>query len=213
MQISSAGRGLRERKKQRTREAISDVATRLFIGRGFDRVTVADVAQAADVSVNTVFNYFSTKEDLFFDRAEAFVDEPSRIVRTRRRGESAVDALYRTARAALRSESAIFRAQQVRPFIATIEKSPTLRLRFRTLMDETEERLAATLAADMRVAPDDPRPRVVAAFLVSIEWVLIQQFRARLLAREPSTKIRAALLRSLADAYALLRLALGETGK
>src|SRR6266567_1533882 len=106
MQLSVvAGSGLRERKKQRTRQAISDVATRLFIARGFDAVTVAEVAQAADVSVNTVFNYFSTKEDLFFDRAETFINEPSRIVRARRRGESVVDALYRSYRAAITEAS------------------------------------------------------------------------------------------------------------
>ena len=54
--------GLRERKKRQTRQYISDVATGLFMERGFDAVTVAEVADAADVSVNTVYNYFSTKE-------------------------------------------------------------------------------------------------------------------------------------------------------
>ncbi len=60
--------GLRERKKAKTRVQISDIATKLFLDRGFDEVTVAEVARAANVSVKTVFNYFGAKEDLLFDR-------------------------------------------------------------------------------------------------------------------------------------------------
>ena len=59
--------GLREWKKQHTRERIASEAMRLFVTRGFDHVTVAEVAEAAEVSEKTVFNYFPAKEDLFFD--------------------------------------------------------------------------------------------------------------------------------------------------
>src|SRR4051794_37232709 len=62
--------GLRAFKKARTRLAISDVATRLFVEHGFEHVTVAQIAEAAEVSTKTVFNYFTSKEELFFDRAE-----------------------------------------------------------------------------------------------------------------------------------------------
>ena len=64
--------GLRERKKTQTRELISDTARDLFAESGFDRVTVAEIARRADVSEATVFNYFPTKEDLFYSRLEAF---------------------------------------------------------------------------------------------------------------------------------------------
>jgi AcrR family transcriptional regulator len=60
--------GLRERKKQATRQRISDIATRMFVERGFDAVTVAEIAEAAEVSKMTVFNYFPRKEDLVVDR-------------------------------------------------------------------------------------------------------------------------------------------------
>src|SRR4051794_24040779 len=66
--------GLRERKKAATRQAISDVATRLFEARGFEAVTVAEIAAAANVSAKTVFNYFPAKEDLFFDAEDAVRD-------------------------------------------------------------------------------------------------------------------------------------------
>src|SRR4051812_38531951 len=87
--------GLRERKKQRTREAISDVATGMFFKRGFDAVTLAEVAEAAEVSVGTILNYFSTKEDLFFDRQEEVVQHWARVVRNRRAGDGVLKAIER----------------------------------------------------------------------------------------------------------------------
>ena len=75
--------GLRERKKQRTREQIAEAARELFTEHGFDRVTVAQVARAADVSEQTVFNYFPTKEDLVYWRLQSFEDELLRIAAPR----------------------------------------------------------------------------------------------------------------------------------
>src|SRR3954465_8056985 len=90
--------GLRERKKRETRQRISDIATGLFLERGFEKVTVAEVARAADVSVNTVYNYFPAKEDLFLDRSKGVVDRMSRWVRGRGPGESAAVAVLRELR-------------------------------------------------------------------------------------------------------------------
>src|SRR5215213_9281362 len=88
----SATPGLRERKKQQTRQAIADTARRLFSERGFDAVTVAEIARAADVAEKTVFNYFPTKEDLFYSRLEAFEEELLAAIRGRPGGESAIAA-------------------------------------------------------------------------------------------------------------------------
>src|SRR5262250_822800 len=87
--------GLRERKKQQTRQRMIDVALELFDERGFDKVPVADVARAAEVSEATVFNYFPTKEDLVFQGMEAFEAELLRAVRDRPVGESAAAAFGR----------------------------------------------------------------------------------------------------------------------
>src|ERR671930_2380372 len=87
--------GLRERKKQQTRQLIADTARRLFAERGFEAVTVAEVARAADVSEATVFNYFPTKEDLFYSGMEAFEEELLSTIRRREPGESVLGAFGR----------------------------------------------------------------------------------------------------------------------
>jgi AcrR family transcriptional regulator len=90
---------LRARKKATTRQAISDAATRLFEIHGFDAVTLADVAQAADVSVKTVWNYFGSKDELFFDRESQTLAELLRAIRGRPGGlspSSAVGPLLRS---------------------------------------------------------------------------------------------------------------------
>src|SRR5947209_5183722 len=84
--------GLRERKKRETRQTIRQAALQLFGERGFEAVTVTEVAHAANVSQATVFNYFPTKEDLFYERMEDFEDELLAAVRTRRPGESVLSA-------------------------------------------------------------------------------------------------------------------------
>src|SRR5215210_6105824 len=87
--------GLRERKKQRMRELIAETARRLFVERGFDAVTVAEVARVADVSEKTVFNYFPTKEDLVYWRMESFEDELLETIRAREPGESVLASFGR----------------------------------------------------------------------------------------------------------------------
>src|SRR3954449_6239292 len=84
--------GLRERKKLRTRQLIADTARRLFAERGFEHVTVAEVAREAEVAQATVFNYFPTKEDLFYSRLEAFEDELLAALRRRPAGTSVAAA-------------------------------------------------------------------------------------------------------------------------
>src|ERR1043165_277586 len=89
--------GLREAKKRQTRQTLSEVATRLFAEHGFDRVTVAEVAAAANVSKMTVFNYFPRKEDLLFDLQPEAEHLLHQAVRDRQPGETAIAALRRLA--------------------------------------------------------------------------------------------------------------------
>src|ERR1700692_60466 len=89
--------GLRERKTQRTHQLCAETAWRLFAVRGFEQVTVAEIAAEAEVSEATVFNYFPTKEDLVFHRMQASEDELLTAVRERPEGESIVRAFGRFA--------------------------------------------------------------------------------------------------------------------
>src|SRR6201747_922063 len=73
----------RAQKKAQTRDAIRTAAQSLFAEQGFDVVTIADVARAADVAVQTVFNHFATKEELFFDGRTPWVEGPAMAVRSR----------------------------------------------------------------------------------------------------------------------------------
>src|ERR1700684_997662 len=91
----SMSTGLRERRKQETRQAISDVATEMFVARGFDEVTIAQVADAAGVAKMTVTNYFPRKEDLVFDRAEGVIGHLAEVVAARPPGESMLTAIRR----------------------------------------------------------------------------------------------------------------------
>src|SRR5436190_17452924 len=87
--------GLRERKKLRTRQLLTDTARRLFSERGFEQVSVAEIARAAEVSEATVFNYFAAKEDLVYSGLETFEAELLGAIRERPGGESVLDAFAR----------------------------------------------------------------------------------------------------------------------
>src|SRR6266536_1138765 len=93
--MAATTEGLRERKKRQTREAIAQAAMELFKARGFDAVTVAEVARAAGVSEKTVFNYFPAKEDLVAHRGAERMAELVDAVRSRPPGESLLEPFRR----------------------------------------------------------------------------------------------------------------------
>ncbi|MEV0483011.1 TetR/AcrR family transcriptional regulator [Streptomyces sp. NPDC050508] len=161
--------GLRERKKRQTRQYISDVATGLFMERGFDAVTVAEVADAADVSVNTVYNYFSTKEDLFLDRADDMRERLARWVRARDTGESAAAAVLRELRAELEAVSPrVGLMPGFERFMSVVEAAPTLRLRLMAVRHEVLQRLEAALREETGAPDEDITPRLMAG---QINWL------------------------------------------
>ncbi|MDT0269988.1 TetR family transcriptional regulator [Streptomyces sp. DSM 44915] len=197
--------GLRERKKQQTRRHISDVATGMFLERGFDAVTVAEVAEAAEVSVNTVYNYFPAKEDLFFDREEEIVDRPSARVRERGPGASASDAILGGLRSDIEERPVnVGLVEGFERFLAVVHGSPSLMARMMTMMYKTSQRLAATLAEETGADPDDPLPELVAAQLMSVHANLHQTVRRRRAEGRSPTEVTAELLHRLEISERLL---------
>ncbi|WP_113700830.1 TetR/AcrR family transcriptional regulator, partial [Nonomuraea lactucae] len=124
--------GLREQKKRETRQAISDHATQLFLERGFDRTTIADIAAAARVAKMTVTNYFPRKEDLALDHHEEFVASLAATVAERLPGESALAALRRAHLEAVRRRDPVAGFTGPR-FARMVAGSPTLVARVRDL--------------------------------------------------------------------------------
>ncbi|MFF0248914.1 TetR/AcrR family transcriptional regulator [Streptosporangium sandarakinum] len=166
--------GLRELKKQQTRQSISDAATRLFIEHGFEKVTIAEIAAAAQVAKMTVTNYFPRKEDLALDTHETFIASLARTVAARAEGESALAALRREFLAAVERHDAVIGFSGP-DFARMIADSPTLTARLRELHELREDALARVLAADTGAAPGDLTPRAVAALLTTAHRTLFQQ--------------------------------------
>ncbi|MFE6636133.1 TetR/AcrR family transcriptional regulator [Streptomyces tendae] len=161
--------GLRERKKRQTRQYISDVATGLFLERGFEAVTVAVVADAANVSVNTVYNYFPAKEDLFLDRSKGVVDRLSRWVRGRRDGESAAYAVLRELRDEVESVSPrVGLMDGYAAFMKVVHESPALRSRMWAIGQEVLVNLEETLREETGAQAEDPLPGLMAG---QINWL------------------------------------------
>ncbi|MEV0340844.1 TetR family transcriptional regulator [Nocardia sp. NPDC050713] len=201
--------GLRARKKQQTRENISHQATLLFLERGFDKVTIADVATAADVAKMTVTNYFPRKEDLALDLGEVFVDQLASTVREREPGQSALAALRRAYRTAATEQDPVVGFSGLE-FARMIAESPALLARLREFHEEREAALARTLAAETDAAQDDIAPRVAAAQLGGVHRVLFEETMRRTLAGESNDEIAAALTEYIRVAFDALEPSLGD---
>lgn len=174
---------LRDSKKAATRLMISNVATRLFVERGFENVSVDEIAREADVSRKTVFNYFPRKEDMVFDRE----DESRDLVRqalAARGGQPPVLVFQALMRALVDEQHPMFRINK-RPirFWSTVADSPALSMRARELQGSLADDLAGMLADAVGQPQTDPEARLAAAMLIGTLVVAygeaLRAFRAK----------------------------------
>ncbi|NUR29811.1 MAG: TetR/AcrR family transcriptional regulator [Catenulispora sp.] len=194
--------GLRERKKRQTREEIANTATALFADRGFDQVTIADVAAAAGVAKMTVTNHFPLKEDLVFDRAEHIVQGLAAAVAERPAGEAVLAAARRYHASCLAAGDPTLGHLGVR-FARMVEASPALAARERQIQDQREQALADVLVAQAR-PEEELTARVVAAQIAGVYRILYYTARAMLLDGLQPPEIDAALGRAADRAFDLL---------
>lgn len=202
---------LRERKKQRTREHIAQVARELFAARGFDAVSVSEIAREADVAQKTVFNYFPTKEALVFQRLEVFEQELLEAIRGREVGESVLAAFGRFI---LRPRGLLARPEpeareRLLAVTRMIVESPALRARELEIFARYTETLAALIAQE-DARTDDVAAWVAANAMIGVHRALIDHARARLLAAVDSRTVARDVRRRGQEALATLGDGLGD---
>ena len=189
----------RSRKRLATRQGISNVATRLFAERGFDHVTIDEIAAAADVGRMTVFNHFARKEDLFFDRDEEGRETLREALRQRDPRVAPIEALRLLAHrlVAERSPYVEFSAAS-QGFMETIAGSETLKARARAIRDELAQVVTAALSECVGREPDDPAAHL-AAHLLLATWTAALVQAHRIFRRSRDTAEAKALFLALVD--------------
>ena len=163
--------GLREFKKRETRQRISDVATEMFLARGFEAVAVTEVAAAAGVSEKTVYNYFPTKEALVLDQIEGQIERLVGAVRDRPKGVSPSAALV----AALKEDFIRFQEMipadqfhRIEQFSAMVRGTPALRAAWSEHRHEMVAAMTRVLAGELQVDEMTPEPLTAARALIAL---------------------------------------------
>jgi AcrR family transcriptional regulator len=203
------GLGLRERKKARTRRAISEAAIALFLERGYDDVPVTEIAEAAEVSKRTLFAYFPTKDDLVLHRFADHEDEAARVVRDRAADESPLDALHRHLRIITQRRDPITGLCDIPEVVAfhrLVLDTPTLSTALLRYHARSVEALTSAL---LGAARDAPHPELTARLAASQIFVVLRELadanQRRIIAGESADALAPVALAEADHAFALLR--------
>ncbi|MDI3388283.1 TetR/AcrR family transcriptional regulator [Streptomyces sp. B-S-A8] len=202
---ADTGSGLRERKKQRTYQAISDAAIALFLEKGFEKVSVAEVAAAAEISKPTLFRYFPAKEDLALHRLADHEDEASRVVTGRAPQQSPLDALRRHFLAGLRLRDPVTGLSdepEVLAFHRLIYGTPSLVARLYAYQSRAEESLATALGGD-------DGARLAAGQIVAVQRILAEANWRRIAAGEHAAVLYPDAVEAAERGFGQLRSGLG----
>ncbi|MCW2975476.1 MAG: transcriptional regulator, TetR family [Actinomycetia bacterium] len=163
--------GLRERKKQRTRETIARAARELFAERGYHATTLPDIAEAADVSTRTIFAYFPSKEDILFSDFPLMKATLAQALAERPAGKEALE----TVREFILASHGMEKSELDEQLSHCVASDETLRSHLRARLGQLEELIAAAIAKDIGAPEDDLRPHLVAASLTAAFVVLTQR--------------------------------------
>jgi AcrR family transcriptional regulator len=153
--------GLRERKKQKTRDTIIKVAMDLFAERGYEQTTIAEIAEAAEVSPRTIFAYFPSKEDIVFCDFPQVQERLAKALRERPEGATALDALRDFIAASMSPDPTDALRKRI------LASDETLRRNKRARFAPFEQLMVEAIAEDLHAGPDDIRPQMVAAALTA----------------------------------------------
>lgn len=193
--------GLRERKRQRMYQAVSDIAVRLFVERGFDAVSVAEVAAAAEISKPTLFRYFPAKEDLVLHRIADHEREAAEVVAgAGREGVAPLPALRRHFLDGLAAADPITGLNdhpEIRAFHALLYGTPSLVARLHAHLERSEAALADALGGDLDA-------RLAAGQIVAVRRILAQENWRRLAAGERVEDVRADAVAATERAFGAL---------
>ncbi len=185
----------RSRKRLATRRAISNAATRLFHARGFDQVTVDEIAEAADVGRMTVFNHFPRKEDMFFDRDEEVREVLREALRQRDPNVSPIETLRLLTHRLIAKQSPFIEFSAAsQGFVETIERSETLKARARAIRDELAQLMAVALSECVGRKPADPVAHLAAGLLLAMWTVALIQGHRTFREKRDTKKAKASFL-------------------
>jgi AcrR family transcriptional regulator len=203
--------GLRERKKQRTHSAISDAAIALFLERGFENVSITQIAEAAEVSRRTLFAYFPTKEDLVVHRVADHESEAARVVRARAGQVTPLAALREHFLDGLSRRDPVTGLNddpEISAFYRLIFGTPDLAARIERFRSTGERALGEALRETAGLA--DMTARLAAAQIIAVQWTLARDNMARLTEGQSADDRYAAAVHDAEHAYTLLRDGLGD---
>jgi AcrR family transcriptional regulator len=197
--------GLRERKKQRTFDAVSTLAIDMFLERGFDNVSVSDIAAAAEISKPTLFRYFRSKEDLALYRLADHAGEPARVVTTRADDQSPLTALHQHFLDGLARRDPVTGLNddpEVLAYHGMVFSTPSLSARVEEFQIRDEQSLADALTPS---APDALTARLAAAQILAVQRVLARNNWQRLRAGESAADLHPAATAAADCAFEQLR--------
>ncbi|WP_370384264.1 TetR/AcrR family transcriptional regulator [Catenulispora sp. GAS73] len=205
-----AAKGLRERRKHATRQLLVDTATEMFLERGFDAVTVAEIAEVCEVSPTTVFNYFPTKESLVLDlpgellaALETSLADPKTLP---------LEAMLQILAGELDNLISWLEAQHdqtwaanaVQRFEAMVRDTPTLRAHHRNMLQQMTDAACRILADRAMMDASDPEPQIAAAALLGLWSIQVNSSCKHLDGRKSPAQVRQAVTAEVRRAARLL---------